>query len=1547
MSTDTLSLESRIEKENIKFYDYNEFIDIKEISVNKTYSANWKLDEKPIVLKSFNLDNDVIEEIINELHRNGDFNNVIMETYGITKTNSDNYFLVVEYADRGSLRSYLDTNLLSLDWRDKYRLALQLSKAIEYLHEREIVHKDLHSGSILIRNNSIMLADSGLSKRIRDASQNSSNSFDTIPYIDPRGIDEEKYELNKKSDVYSVGVLLWELTSRKKPFADYVYDSSLIKRITQGLREEIVEGTPEEYSNLYSKCWDFDPDKRPTIREVVATLSSQQTIQQFKLNHGLFLNGYDIVPSNQAIFIKDGKLNSSSYEGQPLVYTSINDRNSRVNLLSFNSDDDDVELNESLRPSDICVNFPVTEITYNVDLSESFSNFTDEEIFYDTYGHLFPKKILIGGKLFIGDLNSATSTQIDMFKFFLTCVYDSIKNKRENPFKYLSTLNFIPKIMTSNRENLDSYEKLINWMNNLFQDVSTDIISYEDLIPISQLKLNTISLIDEKLPGIFNFKEKLTLDDWVGNSKFISWVKKFKLLHGLIIDQELGNSEEIAIDLINFPNILDSNDKFCLEIVKLTNTLEEILINNNILFVTDDDKDINSFPFIKLDTKHDDLSCEDLDHAHFLVKSERYKISLDRNDIKPSEKFKNAIENALDNMMPLICLQEVFNKYGYFFPLNIILGKSLKNVMFNTTYTSKRIDLESPIFESLKSHLEDFNISHLLTQNGNVIEENELSDWIQNTNDLEIIEFNNIISLYDILEIEQKRRIDIVVNKQNDYKIIMTGSVELKDLKVKNTKKIKINIEPSLKNENYEVFGSIISKDNIKLDDVIVTFGPYEIDKFTATIKTLGNTTFNMKGCYIMWIIIGNPSKLSVFSPKNRDVKVEYFKESLKLQRNISSYSIKTSHQLSQGYDISINCSKPINIKLTGWSNNRVYFNISNLSINFNYADNIEVAICILDYENSKIDVSEGIYSGYVLTAESNFSEESMIKKKAYSAQEYLNCNYPTKKLREEETKLYINNRNLIGHLDLSDFVNLKKLNCSENQITSLDISKNELLTELDCYQNKLTNLDLSNCSNIIYVNVHHNYISDIKLPIINNVEYLNLLDNLFYQNLSCFCHFVYLKELHIENNKFIGSLEHLRNLVKLKSLSISNTDIDSGLEYLPDSVENFRCLANERPEAKVKKIYEQLMIYAINKSDAYKGRYNLRAWKVNWKLVKEKEALQNQIKQDEKIDDKFIELAKEEGKLQAKEEELLKKNEYLEQEIKHLREMVEDLKAKLEQKEKGYQEILQQLKVKEEELKSSAAEHYIKKEELQIEVNILNQELLTKEEDVKQSEKQLEETNRELETKEEESTNLKHELDQIKLSYSNIDDKRAKLRDIKQKLNYEKWYTKADTTQLRKQIEKLKTEINSLQSQVKRADKIEKELEEIKKNKDDLQNEKILQQGHIEKLQKDKETLQHKLEVRNSELKDKEELISELQQENKRRIDGLQTKLSEETRKYQNSQEELNALNDQLKVKEELIQQNMRHIDELQRRLDEETRKYQNSQEKLSAIKKIFKETE
>ena len=108
-----------------------------------------------------------------------------------------------------------------------------------------------HSNNFLVHQKTIKLSDFGLSRKIAESTAASSFQLAGIlPYIDPQCFKTHKPD--KKSDVYSVGVLLWELTSGKPPFSDLnVSRNTLMFSISEGTREKPIPNTPDEYVNLY------------------------------------------------------------------------------------------------------------------------------------------------------------------------------------------------------------------------------------------------------------------------------------------------------------------------------------------------------------------------------------------------------------------------------------------------------------------------------------------------------------------------------------------------------------------------------------------------------------------------------------------------------------------------------------------------------------------------------------------------------------------------------------------------------------------------------------------------------------------------------------------------------------------------------------------------------------------------------------------------------------------------------------------------------------------------------------------------------------------------------------------------------------------------------------------------------------------------------------------------------------------------------------------------------------------------------------------------
>jgi|SRR6185437_14251499 len=141
------------------------------------------------------------------------------------------------------------------------------------------------------------------------------------------------------------------------------------------------------------------------------------------------------------------------------------------------------------------------------------------------------------------------------------------------------------------------------------------------------------------------------------------------------------------------------------------------------------------------------------------------------------------------------------------------------------------------------------------------------------------------------------------------------------------------------------------------------------------------------------------------------------------------------------------------------------------------------------------------------------------------NAQDYINQKYSQerrKNIRELDfsgkNKSY--NEKLKGSLNLEEFVNLEKLNCSSNKITELDLTNCPNLKNLDCSFNGLTSLDVSNCLNLTEINCYNNYLTNIYLPTDSEkLELINLANNHFpEQDVSRFNSFTNLKKLSLGN---------------------------------------------------------------------------------------------------------------------------------------------------------------------------------------------------------------------------------------------------------------------------------------------------------------------------------------------------------------------------------------------------------------------------------------------
>ena len=112
------------------------------------------------------------------------------------------------------------------------------------------------------------------------------------PYVAPEILKSHpKFPpFSKATDIYSLGVLFWEISSGYPPFQNHDKDE-LIFNIVNGLREVIIEDTPYDYYDLYIACWKGDPEERPTIKVVYDELKSMAPKDnEFRKSKGNFFN---------------------------------------------------------------------------------------------------------------------------------------------------------------------------------------------------------------------------------------------------------------------------------------------------------------------------------------------------------------------------------------------------------------------------------------------------------------------------------------------------------------------------------------------------------------------------------------------------------------------------------------------------------------------------------------------------------------------------------------------------------------------------------------------------------------------------------------------------------------------------------------------------------------------------------------------------------------------------------------------------------------------------------------------------------------------------------------------------------------------------------------------------------------------------------------------------------------------------------------------------------------------------------------------------------
>lgn len=202
---------------------------------------------------------------------------------------------------REQFQQQLKQPVVLLRESEQVTIALGVARGLHYLHEHDLVHRDLKSPNVLLHRDATSgelvakVADFGLSVSTSFVDRLTVSRVDNPYWLAPEvmsvnAADPTNRRYNKESDVYSLGVILYEICYRRPFFEEVKFDTQVIQLVQQGRRPETppTVGIRGELVALIADCWAQQAEHRPTSGEVVARLCSikEQVRWQFDSTFG-------------------------------------------------------------------------------------------------------------------------------------------------------------------------------------------------------------------------------------------------------------------------------------------------------------------------------------------------------------------------------------------------------------------------------------------------------------------------------------------------------------------------------------------------------------------------------------------------------------------------------------------------------------------------------------------------------------------------------------------------------------------------------------------------------------------------------------------------------------------------------------------------------------------------------------------------------------------------------------------------------------------------------------------------------------------------------------------------------------------------------------------------------------------------------------------------------------------------------------------------------------------------------------------------------------
>ncbi|KAG8039543.1 hypothetical protein G9C98_008186 [Cotesia typhae] len=385
LSTKSPSLPPKLLKQKslqqfVEEIDYNE-IETEEVVGKGSFGVVWKgkWRGRYVAIKHINTEGEkrAFAVEVRQLSRVSHPN--IVQLYGACT--KDPVCLVMEYAEGGSLYNVLHcepkpryTASHSISW------ALQCAQGVAYLHNmkpKPLIHRDLKPPNLLLilGGRTLKICDFGTAC---DLNSYMTNNKGSAAWMAPEVFEGSRY--TEKCDIFSWGVILWEILARRKPFDDIGGSAYRIMwAVHVGQRPPLIEGCPKPIEDLITRCWSKRPEERPSMDEIVRVMTCLASFVSGHLEPVEYSMSEDYEENyddnddeiNQDTIDVSWDMSSSQINGYPV--NGIN--NDKIDLLNQPQQLNTIQNSQEFRDSNVNHNFPQMKPTSNNNNRDSINRF--------------------------------------------------------------------------------------------------------------------------------------------------------------------------------------------------------------------------------------------------------------------------------------------------------------------------------------------------------------------------------------------------------------------------------------------------------------------------------------------------------------------------------------------------------------------------------------------------------------------------------------------------------------------------------------------------------------------------------------------------------------------------------------------------------------------------------------------------------------------------------------------------------------------------------------------------------------------------------------------------------------------------------------------------------------------------------------------------------------------------------------------------------------------------------------------------------------------